>query len=111
MDWQGVEWVIPVFEIVMLVLPVYAFIVLYKKTRKGVLNKAGALWRYAVWLISPVIVYAVLFFGLVGIEEAFDLSVISEGLARSFLILASIGIVIWLVTTLIFAATVCFIKR
>lgn len=111
MDWRGIDWVVPAFEIVILVLPVYAFIVLYRRVKGGAINKQGALWRYAFWVIVPVIVYVVLFFALVGIEEMIKASIITEGLARSFFILVGLGVIIWLVSTLVFAVTILLLRQ
>ena len=110
MDWRGIEWAVPVFEVVMLVLPVYAFITFYRRVKRGVLKKSRALWRYASLVITPIILNVLFFFALVGFEELTHIGVITEGLARSFLILVGLGLTIWLVSILVFVVALVFIK-
>ena len=110
MDWQGIEWAVPVFEVVMLVLPVYAFITFYRRVKRGVLKKLRALWRYASLVITPIILYVLFIFALVGLEELTHIGVITEGLARSFFILVGLGFTIWLVSILVFGVALVFIK-
>lgn len=111
MEWRGIEWAVPVFEMVMLVFPCFAFVVFYRRVQRGVLKKSGALWRYAAWVVAPVIGYALFFFTLVGIEEVTRMSVLTEGLARSFLLLVGMGVAIWLISTLAFVITLLFVKN
>ena len=110
MDWRGIEWAVPVFEVVMLLLPVYAFITFYRRVKRGVLKKLRALWRYASLVITPIILYVLFFFALVGLEELTHIGVITEGLARSFFILVGLGFTIWLVSILVFGVALVFIK-
>lgn len=110
MDWQGIEWAVPVFEVVMLALPVYAFITLYRRVKGGVLKKSRAMWRYASIVIAPIILYVLFFFALVGFEALSHINVITEGLARTILILIGLGLTIWLVSIIVFGVTLVFIK-
>ena len=110
MDWQGIEWAVPVFEVVMLALPVYAFITLYRRVKGGVLKKSRAMWRYASIVIAPIILYVLFFFALVGFEALSHINVITEGLARTILILIGLGLAIWLVSIIVFGVTLVFIK-
>ena len=87
MDWRGIELAVPVYEILMLVVPVYAFITFYRRVKCGVLGKSGALWRYVLFVSTPIILIVLLFFTLVGFEELTDIVLITEGLARTILIL------------------------
>ena len=111
MDWRGIEWAVPVFEIVMIVLPVYAFITFRRRIKRGVLEKSRALWRYASLVITPVILYVLFFFALVGFEELTHISVITEGIARTFLILVGLGLTIWIVSILAFGVALVFVKN
>jgi polyferredoxin len=94
----------------MLVLPVYAFITFYRRVKRGVLKKSRALWRYASLVITPIILYVLFFLALVGFEELTHISVITEGLARTILILVELGLTIWLVSILLFGVALVFIK-
>jgi chromate transport protein ChrA len=110
MDWRGIELAVPVYEILMLVVLVYAFITFYRRVKCGVLEKSGALWRYVLFVSTPIILIVLLFFTLVGFEELTHIGAITEGLARTILILVGLGLSIWLVSILIFGITLAFIK-
>ena len=105
MDWRGIEWVVPVFEVTMIVLPVCVFIIFYRRVKGGVLKKSRALWCYASLVITPIILYVLFFFALVGLEELTHIGVTTEGLARTNFILVGLGFTIWFVSTLGFGVT------
>ena len=109
MDWRGIEWVVPVYEVFMLVVPVYGFIAFRRRVKQKVLTKARAFLYYTGLVISPVAIYTVLFLGLIGIEEVTKVAIITEGLARSVFILVGFGLVVWLVSMIIFGMTLTFI--
>ena len=50
------------------------------------------------------------FLVLVGLEEVAKTTIITEGLARSFLILIWLGLVVWLVSLIIFGVALAFIS-
>ena len=111
MDWSGLEWVLPLYELSMLVVPIYAFIRLYSRIKQGVLKKPRAILYYAGIVVTPIVLYSLFFFGLVGLEEISDFNLVSEGLARSFIIVIGLGLIIWLVALLIFSLTLVFLRR
>jgi len=110
MDWQGIEWIVPIFELSMIVIPVYAFIEVRRRVKNGRTGRSRALLRYAVFAIAPVLVYILLYFLLVGFETLTRISVITEGLARSFFLLAGLGVAIGIVSIVAFVATRSFMK-
>ena len=110
MDWRGIEWAVPAFEVVMLVLPIYAFIIFFRHIKRGVLKKSRALWCYSSLVITPIVLYVLFFFALVGFEELTHISVITDGLARSFLFLIGVGLTIWLISILLFGVVLVFIR-
>ena len=110
MDWQGIEWVVPVYEILMLSLPVYGFIVLRRRVKHNALAKVRAFLYYTGLSISPVVIYILFFLGLVGLEEVTGTAILTEGLARSVLISIGFGMVVWLVSLIIFGITLTFIS-
>ena len=67
MDWQGIEWVVPVYEILMLAVPVYGFIVLRRWVKYRGLAKMRAFLYYTGLVISPVAIYTILLLALIGI--------------------------------------------
>jgi hypothetical protein len=110
MDWQGIEWVVPVYEILMLAVPVYGFIVLRRRVRQRVLTKARAFVYYTGLVILPVAIYTIFFLYLVGLEEVAEMAIITDGLARSAFILIGLGLVVWLVSLSIFGLALKFIS-
>ena len=110
MDWQGIEWVVPVYEILMLAVPVYGFIVLRRRVKYRGLAKMRAFLYYTGLVISPVAIYTLFFLCLVGFEEVTGTSIITEGLARGVLISVGMGLVVWLVSLIIFGITLTFIR-
>ncbi len=110
MDWQGIEWVVPIFEVIMLALPVYAYITFYRRVKCGVLKKSRALWSYASLVITPILLHILFFFVLVGLEEITHKSVITEGLSRTLPLLVGLGFAIWLIAMFVFGVTLVIIK-
>ena len=108
MDWPGIEWVVPVYEILMLVVPVYGFIVLRRRVKRKALAKVRAFLYYTGLVILPVVIYTLFFLGLVGLEEVVGTAIITEGLARSNLISIGLGLAVWLVSLIIFGITLIF---
>ena len=110
MGWRGIEWVVPIYEFAALSLPVYAFVRFFRRVKRGVLSKLSALWRFAVLALSPVLAYCLFFAALVSIEAIPNVSVITEGLARSFLLLVGLGVAYWLVALFLFGIGLLFIR-
>jgi len=96
MDWRGIEWAVPIYEFSALMLPMYAFVRFSRRVKRGVLNKPSALWRFVVLALSPTLAYGLFFAALVAIETIPNVSVITEGMARSFLLLVGLGLAFWL---------------
>ena len=74
------------------------------------LTRARAYLYYAGLVISPVAIYTIFFLILVGLEEVAKTPIITEGLARSLLILIGGGLVVWLVSLIIFGVTLMLIS-
>jgi len=109
-DWQGIKWVVPVYGVLVILVPVYGFIVLRRSIKKKLTTKTRAFWYYTGLVISPLIIYTLFFFGLVGFEEISKQSIITEGMARSFIIVIGSGIVIWVVSLITFGIALIFIS-
>ena len=58
----------------------------------------------------PYYFYVVFFFGLIGIEEVAHVGLIPESLGRSFLLVTGLGVIIWLVASIIFGVVMTFTK-
>ena len=111
MDWQGVEWVLPLYMFSMIVVPTYSFVKFYLHVKRGVVEKHKAIRYYAGIVIIPVLLYVLFFFGLVGLEEITQIDLVKEGLSRSFFIVMGIGLFIWLVSLIIFCVTIAFMRK
>ena len=111
MDWQGIEWVLLLYWLSMLVVPIYTFITLLLRVKRGVMEKLRAIRYFACIVIIPVILYGLFFFVLVNLEEIAQINLITEGLARSFLVVIGTGLIIWLVTLIIFGVSLVFLRR
>jgi hypothetical protein len=109
MPWHGVEWAIPLYQLTMLVLPVYCFMALRRRVARG-LAKYRALRRYILTVIVPVILYTLLYVGLAVLEQLTKATLIPGEMARSFFILIGLGIAIWLVGSIAFAITLLYGK-
>lgn len=104
------DWIVPVYEVAMLVVAGYFFITLLRRVKHQGLTKTRALWYYLGWVMSPVVLYALFFLGLVGMEEVARRPLISEGLARSFLMLIGLGLLIWLLSSISFGIALLCIR-
>jgi hypothetical protein len=56
MDWQGIEWVVLVYGVLMILMPVYGFIAFRRRIKQKVITKTRAFWYYTGLVISPVII-------------------------------------------------------
>ncbi len=108
MDWRGVEWAIPLYELAMLVVPIYGFTALRRRVKQGTLAKPRAFWYYTGLVAAPIALYALFFLTLVAIDSLTRLGGVTEGLARTFLILIGLGFLIWLVSSIIFRIVLRF---
>ena len=94
----------------MVLVPIYGFIALRRRVKRRVLSKRRAFLYYAGIVIAPVVVYVIFFLGLVGLEEMSDGAIVSEGLARSVVILTGFGLVVWLLSLVVFGIALTFIS-
>jgi hypothetical protein len=110
MGWYGIEWVIPIYGVVVLLTPIIGFIIFQRRIKRRASTKPRAYAGYLAVVIMPPMLYALFFLILVGLEDLFDAALISETLARSVLVLTALGLAIWLVSAIIFGLTVMFIR-
>ncbi len=111
MDLHGIEWVLLLYELTMLVLPVYGLVSLRRHVKYGALGKLRAFGYYTGLIISPVIAYVLFFLALVGLEQVSRIAFVTEGLSRSLVIVLALGLAIWLISSIVFGLTLVFIKR
>jgi hypothetical protein len=111
MEWQGIEWVLLLYWLAMLVMPIYAFVTFFFRVKRGVEEKSRAIRYYAGIVISPVILYCLFFWGIVILEEVGQIDLVTEGLAKSFFVVIGIGLIIWLVSLVVFILTLTFLRK
>ena len=111
MDWQGIEWVLLLYWLAMLVVPIYAFITFLLRVKRGVEEKPRAIRTYAAIVFIPIILYCLLFLGLVGLENLAQIDLLTEGLARNFVLVIGIGLIIWLLSLFVFILTLAFLRK
>ena len=90
---------------------IFIFIWQLNKVKDGKLSKRKAIVMYSIFTIAPIILYGLIFFILIGIEEFLNEAIISEGFARSFLIIIIGGLIIVVFTSLIFSIVLQFLKK
>lgn len=111
MEWRGIEWIVPIYNLLILLMPIFGFIAFWRRIKQKALTKARGFLYYSLLVISPVVTYTVLFFGLVGLEEMTHTALLSEGLARSFLIMIGFGLIVCLVSLAIFGIALALISN
>ena len=93
-----------------ILIPIGVFARQIQQVRRGTRRKfKGAILLFS-YSILPVLTYALVFLVLVGVEELTKFSVITEGLARTLLLVVGIGLAEVLLLTVVFAITVWFLR-
>ena len=104
------ESILQLYGLAMVVLPVFAFVSLRKKIRNDGMAKRSALVRYAGIVVTPILGYALAFGLALGVEAVSPFSVVPEEVARSFLLAVVLGVLIWLLSIMIFALGLILIR-
>lgn len=93
-----------------ILIPVGVFARQIQQVRRGTRRKFKGAILFFCYSILPVLTYGLVFLVLVGVEELTRLSVITEGFARTLLLVVGIGAAEVLVLTGIFAVAVRFLR-
>ena len=104
------ESILQLYQLAMVVLPVYGFVSLRKRIRYGGLSKKRAALRYAGMMFAPMLAYAAVFLLAIGVETLVDVNVVSEEIARSAALAIALGLVVWLVSVMVFAVGMIFVS-
>ena len=104
------ESILQLYQLAMVVLPVYGFVSLRKRIRYGGLSRKRAALRYAGMVFAPMLAYAAVFLLSIGVESVLDVNLASEEIARSFPLAIALGLVVWLVSVMVFAVGMCFLR-
>ena len=93
-----------------ILIPLGVFVRQIQQVRRGTRRKLKGAILFFFYSILPVLIYALVFLVLVGVEELTKFSVITEGLARTLLLVVGIGLAEVLLLTFVFAITVWFMR-
>jgi uncharacterized membrane protein (DUF485 family) len=104
------ESILQLYQLAMVVLPVYGFVSLRKQIRFGRLSKKRALLRYAGMVFAPMLAYTAVYFLAIGAETVLDVNLAPEEIARSFPLAIALGLAAWLLSVIVFAAGMYFVR-
>jgi hypothetical protein len=93
-----------------ILIPIGVFARQMQQVRRGTRRKFKGTLLFLSYSVLPVLTYALVFLVLVGVEELMSLSVISEGFARTLLLVVGIGLAEVLLLSVIFAIAVWFLR-
>ena len=104
------EQLAPVLFWLIILIPIGVFARQIRQVRRGTQRKLKGAVLFFAYSILPVLIYGLVFLVLAGVEELASLSVITEGFARTLLLVIGIGSAEVLLLTAIFALAVWFLR-
>ncbi len=104
------ESILQLYQLAMLVMPVYGFVSLRKRIRYTGLSKTRAALRYAGMVFAPMLAYAAAYFLAIGVEMVLGVNLVSEEIARSFPLAIVLGLAVWLISVTAFAVGLYFVR-
>lgn len=93
-----------------ILIPLGVFARQIQQVRRGRRRKVKGAILFFSYSILPVLIYALAFLVLVGVEEFTKLSVITEGIARTLPLVVGIGLAEVLLLTVVFAIASWFLR-
>ena len=93
-----------------ILVPLYVFARQIGQVRRGVTRRFKAGLLFFCYSIIPVVLYAALFFALVGIENLTKKPIVTEEAARSLLFVTGAGLAEVMILTVIFATAAPFLR-
>src|SRR5581483_7731764 len=106
-----VEWILLLYELAIVVVPVYGVVWLRRRLKRGAIKRLRAFGYYAGLVLAPVVVYTLLFLALVGIERAFGVPLITDELARALASILGLGLAMWLIASVAFGCSLALSKN
>ncbi len=104
------EILIPICSLLILFTPVVLFVRQFKRVRNGLDSRLKGTVFYAAYSAIPSLLFTLIFLVLIGIEEVFKISLVSEGYARAVIMLGGGGIGLVIFGTLIFSVALLFFR-
>lgn len=105
-----VETLIPAILLLMVMVPIVSFVWLFGAVRADRIGKGKGIGLFVFFAGLPTFAFIVIFLLLVGIEEITQISLVSEGLARSFLPVSSVGCGLLVLAAIVFSISMMFVK-
>ena len=107
----AMESVLQLYGLVMVILPVHAFVSLRKRLRDERFSRLSALGHYAGSVMSPVVVCAGLLALAMGIEAFTPFDVISDAMIQTYALALVLGVLVVALGTAVFALSMVFARR
>ncbi len=104
------EQLVPILLWLIILVPIGVFAQQIGQVRRGATRRFKGGLLFFCYSIIPMLLYALLFFALVGIEELTKLPIVTEGEARTLLLVTGAGLAEVLLLTVIFAMAACFLR-
>ncbi len=106
----AMESILQLYQFAMVVLPVYGFVSLRKRIRSGELSRSRAALRYSGIVFAPMLAYTALFLLAIGVESVMGATLASEEITRSFPLAIALGLAVWLLSVMVFAVGLYFVR-
>ncbi len=104
------EILIPICALLILLTPVVLFVRQFKRIRDGLDTGRKGTLLYAAYSAVPSLLFTTIFLALIGLEEVFKISLVSEGYARAVIMLGGGGIGLVILGTLVFSVALLFFR-
>jgi len=105
------ESILQLYGLVMVIVPVYAFVSLRRRLRRERFSRPAALVRYAGTVVAPVVMCAILLAMALGVEALTSLDVVSEQMVQTYVLALVLGVLVVLVGTVVFALRILLPQR
>ena len=96
---------------IILAIQIWTWNHLAQQVASAKMTKIGAIGRYTLWASVPMIIYFIVFFRAVGLEEWLGLVLIPEPLARATFPILAVLLGSTILGSLFFAIRSTFLKR
>ena len=105
------EILIPVAFWTILLFSIGALVWQIRRMRRGTLSRVRTVTSFFLIATAPIVLYALAFFLAVAIEEISGIPIVTEGYARSLLLVVVVSMAWVLLLTAAFAVLVMFMSR
>lgn len=107
---HAMESILQLYQLAMIVLPVYGFVSLRKQVRRSELTKWQASLRNAGMVFAPMLAYTAIYFLVLGVDAVLDVNLVSEEISRSLPLAMALGLAVWLLSVVVFSVGIVFLR-